>query len=284
MADEKTMITEEPRTDAAAEALATAKANAAAKFAEIEARDDAEPYAGAEEEEDAIDPDIRSIPAKDAEPDGKAEAKAAPKDDTKELPEWAKSLGLTADEAAVIGKRPETVERIERTLSAPKKADDGDAKQRSDDSAARDGDESDSRIAKLEAEIRSLRTKLERVPDALDDLAIRSGHADIFGKERWIAPDSKEQANRAKLREFVEVLRDGYARKGRTVPPDEELVATAIRAQFADELAASRSEPKRARESQMIARPNPRRDREIPEGRERAVANARELIRERTRG
>lgn len=246
-----------PATDVEAEAIAAAKANVVAKLAEIEAAQAGESAEGADDEGDPFIP-------------------------VKELPAWATKLGLDAESLAALEKRPDAVKRLEQMLAEPAQAVDApndDATETDDAAAAGTGDDAASaKIAELEAKIRALENRVERVPDALDDLAIRSGLA-AFGRERWVAPDSKEAGNRRRLRETVETLRAGYAARKAAIPTDEDLVARAIRLDFADELSAKANAPIERRQSQMIARPASRQERALPEGRERAIANAREKLR-----
>lgn len=208
------------------------------------------------------------------------EPEAAPV--TVSVPKSMADLGFTPEDVLALSERG-ILAAIERKLSGADVAKEVPAVAEPDQdlSAARDGDgEMESEIAALKDQIRALQAKVERVPDAIDDLAVRSGHAAVFGKERWIAPDSPEQANRARLRETVDTLRAGYAARGKAVPPDAELVDRALRLEFADELSAQRTAPIAKRETQMLSRPVPRQDKPIPHGRERALATLTEKFRE----
>lgn len=193
----------------------------------------------------------------------------------------AVALGFSADEAAKIVDSG-LLAKIEATLSAqkPVEAPKVEAKEDEGPTAAGNGDAASSKIAELEAKIRALESRVDRVPDAIDDLAIRSGHEAIFGRERWIDPGSREQGNRDRLRVAVDVLRAGYATKGKAVPPDAELVERAVRMEFADELQSSRAAPVVRRQSQMLSRPASRQERELPHGKERAYAGVKEKMRE----
>jgi len=241
------------------QAIATAKANVA-KLMDEKAAERAE-----EEVEDTAGDEPAEMPA--------AEFSAAV--------DRAKALGFTDQEAAGLIETG-LLAKIELALSAkqPAAAPEPAATEPEPDTAEGNGDVGSDEIAALKAQIRALEARIERVPDAIDDLAIRSGHEAIFGRERWIDPGSKEQANRQRLRTSVEVLRAGYAAKGQAIPPDAELVERAVRMEFSDELAASRAAPVRARQAQMISRPAPRQERELPHGKERAYATMREKERE----
>ncbi len=251
--------TEKPTPSAMEQAVATAKANVAKLMDE---------KAAAQAEVDADEP----------EGDEPAEMPAA---EFSAAVDRAKALGFTDQEAAGLIETG-LLAKIELALSAkqPAAAPAPAAIEPEPDTAEGNGDVGSDEIAALKAQIRALEARIERVPDALDDLAIRSGHEAIFGRERWIDPGSKEQANRQRLRTSVEVLRAGYAAKGQAIPPDAELVERAVRMEFADELSASRAAPVQRRQAQMISRPAPRQERELPFGKERARANLQEKIRE----
>lgn len=194
------------------------------------------------------------------------------------LVDRAKALGFDESEAALLASKG-LVDKIE-ALRAPKE------QQKSEGDAGRKAEErpsSDPRYEELLAKLRALESRIERVPDAIDDAMLRSGHESLFGKERSPAPSSKEAENRRLVRDAVEVLRSGYAQRGKPVPPDEELVRSAVLMSFPEELTKGRGQTARnGRESQFIARPSPRQEKPPTKGRDLAIASVADIFKKAT--
>jgi hypothetical protein len=126
------------------------------------------------------------------------------------------------------------------------------------DSADGNGDERADEISALKAQIRALEERVGRNPDATDDLILGEGLETVFGKDRWVQPDSEFASNRARVKDAVETLKSGLKAQGKAIPSAKELVQRAVRMEFGDELVANARRPVERRQQQFTARPTAR--------------------------
>jgi len=200
--------------------------------------------------------------------------------------EQAMQWGFSPDEAKVLALNG-LVTRIgtmREGLSSPgKEAGKADAKEhsRGDGTTAdpdtggtgtADGDLA-TMVKSLQRELAEVKAHVGRVPDAIDDHIIASGHGSTFGDGRFVDPDSAHADNRRAVREHVETLRAGMKAQGKAVPPDAELVRRAIAMQFGSLPKDARSAAIAKRQSNFTARASAVREPEMPEGPERAYAS-----------
>lgn len=100
---------------------------------------------------------------------------------------------------------------------------------------------------------------------------------DVFGA-KGTRLSSDQSAAREKLSEAIEMLRSGYARSGKQIPPHDKLIRMAMNVEFPDlsESLERRQVKTKARNSQRLPRPTARMADLSPE--ERAVKKLREKL------
>lgn len=189
-------------------------------------------------------------------------------------------IGCTPDEArslaaAGVARRVrEAIARAGRKAEPAEDAEDGSGEAGAPAEAPPD------RIKALEAQIAALAARLDRVPDAIDDLLGRSGRTSLFGDGRSAPPDPQQAANRAAVRAEADVLRRGYVAAGRAVPDDATLVQRAIALAFPEAVGTQPSDAVARRQQQFTARPTSRMPAPAPDGVEKAVASVAARLKE----
>ncbi len=231
---------------------------------------------------DIRDPD--DIPHVDPEPENEAPLSEASQQAIIDAQAW----GFSPDEAKVLAEaglvtRIRTMrESLESKAAPDTKATAPQPQAETTDPGGSGSPDADlaKTVAAMQAELAALRGQVGRVPDAVDDHIVASGHEQLFGKGRWVEPDSAHAENRRLVKESVDTLRAGYRAQGKAVPPDTELVRRAVQMQFGDELRNATPVRVQQRQNSFIARATSRNHADLPPGVDKATASVAAKLRE----
>ena len=249
------------------------------------------PVARDEEMEKAIAERLDITDPSDAEPPHVEEEDETPVPEAAQSAiEQAMQWGFSPDEARVLALNG-LVTRIgtmREGLSSPGKAVADTKEHGRGDADAADPDTGDkgvadgdlaTKFASLQRELEEVKARVGRVPDAIDDHIIASGHGSTFGEGRFVDPDSSFAENRRLVRDNVDTLRAGLKAQGKAVPPDAELVRRAISMQFGGLPKDARSAAIAKRQGNFTARASGTKAPELPHGVARAKNSVDALLR-----